>query len=248
MVGGTGREGEVVWLLHHPLREALHQRVRVPLPGFLHGCRVYNIFHSRMKKLPGISINSLIGLLILTSCTTTGSSVTPVTITLFPQPTATEVRILPTPASPGDSITWQNLQVTVDQTETSQDFVTEFGSTRNPSPGMKFMWVHIQLKNVGRIEVNVPQLEHYSVLYAATELKPTYGHRQGYMDYSTLGPILFPDQEADGWIRFDIPATAESQDLLCVFLPESSQIGTTFSSPNYPYSKDKPTYVWKCEQ
>jgi hypothetical protein len=156
------------------------------------------------------------------------------------------VRILPTPASPGDSIVWRDMQVIMDQLEITDEFITEFGSRRIPSPGMKFMWAHIQLKNVGQIEIEVPQIEHFSVLYAATELKPTYGHRQEYKDYSTLGPILFPDQQADGWIRFDIPATAELRDMLCVFIPESAQIGTTFSSPNYPYSEDKPTYVWKC--
>ena len=58
------------------------------------------------------------------------------------------------------------------------------------------MWVHVQLKNVGQIEVEVPILEHFSVLYAATEIKPTYGHRQGFTEYSTLGPILFPNQAA----------------------------------------------------
>jgi hypothetical protein len=213
---------------------------------FWQGCRVYNVFISRMKKLPGVLLNTLIGLFLLTGCSSSGESVTPVTVTLFPLPTATEVRILPTPAAPGDSILWRDLQVTMDQIETTQDFITEFGSTRIPSPGMKFMWVHIQLKNVGQIEIDIPQIEHFSVLYAATEIKPTYGHRQGNKDYSTLGPKLFPDQDVDGWIRFDIPATAELKDLLCVFLPESSQIGTAFSSPNYPYSEDKPTYVWKC--
>ena len=183
---------------------------------------------------------------MLAACSSSGEPVTPVTITVPPQPTATEVRILPTPSSPGDSIIWQDLQVTMDQIETTDDFITEFGSQRIPSPGMKFMWVHIQLKNVGQIEIEIPQIEHFSVLYAATELKPTYGHRQKYTEYATLGPILFPDQEGDGWIRFDIPATAELKDMLCVFIPESAQIGTTFSSPNYPYSEDKPTYVWKC--
>ena len=198
-----------------------------------------------MKKLSCIPLIYLIGLLILTACTTTSASVTPVAVTLFPQPTATEVRILPTSSSPGDPITWRNLQVNMDQIETTEEYITEFGSTRNPPAGMKFMWAHIQLKNVGQIEIDTPQLENFSVLYAGTELKPTYGHRQGYKDYSTLGSVLFPDQEADAWIRFDIPIAAELKDLLCVFLPESSQVGTTFSSPNYPYS-DKPTYVWKC--
>jgi hypothetical protein len=199
-----------------------------------------------MKKLPGNSLKHLIGLLILTACSSGKEPVAPVTITALPQPTATEVRILPTPASPGDSILWRDLQVTMAQTETTDDFITNFGSTRKPSPGMKFMWVHVQLTNMGRIEIEVPILEHFSVLYAAVELKPTYGYRQGYTEYSTLGPILFPDQSADGWIRFDIPAAAELTDLLCVFIPESAQIGSTISSPNYPYSEDKPTFVWKC--
>ena len=199
-----------------------------------------------MKKLTGILLNNLVGLLILTACSTSGESVTPVAITLFPQPTPTEVRILPTPSSPGDSITWRDLQVTMGQIEITEDFITEFGSTRSPSPGMKFMWVHIQLKNAGQVEIDTPQLENYSVLYAATELKPTYGHRQGYKEYSTLDSVLFPEQETDAWIRFDIPVAAELTDLLCVFLPESSQVGVSFSSPNYPYSENKPTYVWKC--
>ena len=108
------------------------------------------------------------------------------------------------------------------------------------------MWVHIQLKNAGKIEVKIPILENFSVLYAATEIKPSYGYRQNYAEYSTLEPMLFPDQTTDGWIRFDIPDTAELTDLLCVFLPESAQIGSTIPSPNYPYSDDKPTYVWKC--
>lgn len=201
-----------------------------------------------MKKPLSVVIKIWIGLLILTACSSSGESVTPVTATVPPQPTATQVKVLPTPASPGDAIIWRDMQVTIDQLEVTDDFINEFGSRRFPSAGMKLMWAHIQLKNVGQIEIEVPQIEHFSVLYAATELKPTYGHRQEYTDYSTLEPILFPDQEADGWIRFDIPATAELKDMLCVFIPESAQIGTTFSSPNYPYSEDKPTYVWKCSE
>jgi hypothetical protein len=208
------------------------------------GC--YNTFISCMKKLLSVLLKIWVGLFILTACSSGGESVIPTAVTARPQPTATQVRILPTPASPGDSIVWRNMQVTMDQLEITDEFITEFGSRRIPSPGMKFMWAHIQLKNVGQTEIEVPQIEHFSVLYAAIELKPTYGHRQEYKDYSTLGPILFPDQQVDGWIRFDIPATAELKDMLCVFIPESAQIGTTFSSPNYPYSEDKPTYVWKC--
>jgi hypothetical protein len=199
-----------------------------------------------MKKPPGIPLKSLVGLLLLTACSSTSEAVTPVAATALPQPTAPEIRILPTPASPGDSVTWRDLQVSMDQIETTEEFVTEFGSTRRPSVGMKFMWVHIQLRNVGQIELDVPRLENFSVLYAATEVKPTYGHRQGYKDYSTLALKLFPDQEADGWIRFDVPAEAELKDMLCVFIPESAQIGTSFTSPDYPYADGTPTFVWTC--
>jgi hypothetical protein len=197
-----------------------------------------------MKK---ILSTLLIGLLILTACSSAGkSSATPATVTASPQPTATEIKVLPTPSSPGDTIVWENMQVTMDQLEVTQDYVTDFGSTRSPSVGQKFLWVHIRLKTTGQIEIDVPLAEHFSVLYAATELKPSYGHRAGYADYTALGPVIFPDQELDGWIRFDIPTTAELKDLRFVFIPESSQVGTSFSSPNYPYADDKPTYVWKC--
>jgi hypothetical protein len=132
------------------------------------------------------------------------------------------------------------------QLEITQDYVTDYDSTRIPPAGQKFLWVHVQLKNTGQIEMEVPLSEHFSVLYAATELKPTYGHRKGYAEYTVLERVIFPNQQLAGWLRFDIPATAEMRDLRFVFLPESSQVGTSFSSPNYPYAEDKPTYVWKC--
>jgi len=218
---------------------------RISVGDLLFSFECYNNFVSCMKNLSSVLLSNLIGLFILAACSSSGEAVTPVPVTASAQPTATEVKILPTPASPGDSSTWQNLQATMAQVEISEDFVTEYGTTRIPSAGMKFMWVHVQLKNVGQAEVDMPTLENFSVLYAATELKPTYGHRQGYKDYSTLEPALVPDHEADAWLRFDIPAEAELTDLRFVFLPTSSQVGASFSSPNYPYS-DKPTYVWQC--
>jgi hypothetical protein len=168
----------------------------------------------------------------------------PLAATPFPQPTATASIQIPTPSSPGNSITWDNLQVTMLEYEVTKQYTTDFGSTRLPPDGGKFLWVHIGLKNTGQVQMDVPLGEHYSVLYAAAELKPTYGHRQGYTDYTTLGPLIFPDQRQDGWLRFDIPAAAQMNELLFVFLPESSQVGASYSSPNYPYADDKPTYVW----
>ena len=194
-----------------------------------------------LKKITG---TLFVGLLILTACESAPE--TSAIATLIPQPTATAIKILPTPSSPGDSIQWGNLQVTLSQLEVTQDYVTEYDTTRIPPAGDKFLWVHIQLKNTGQVEMNMPLLENYSVLYAATELKPTYGHRKDHIEYTTLDSVIFPNHELDGWLRFDIPAEAEFKNLRFVFLPESSHVGVSFSSPNYPYSEDKPTYVWNC--
>ncbi len=191
-----------------------------------------------MKKI----INVLFGLVILTAC----SSAESVTITSSPQPTPTAVQILPTPFSSGNFILSQGLQVTLQQSEITEDFITEFGTTRIPSVGDKFMWVHVQLKNISQNEIDIPLPEHFSVLYAETELKPTYGHRKDHADYFALGSVIFPDHEVDAWLRFDIPIAAELNNLRFVFLPESSQVGVLFSSPSYPYAEDHPTYVWNC--
>lgn len=185
--------------------------------------------------------------ILFTACASAEQTVkTPVLSTALPQTIQTEARILPTPSSPDDSITWDDLQVSMDRLELTQEYVTNFGSTRIPPAGSKFLWVHVRMKNTGSVEMEVPLAEHFSVLYAAIELKPTYGHRAGYVDYTTLGTVIFPGQGLDGWLRFDIPTTAELSDLRFVFLPESSQVGASYNSPNYPYADDKPTYVWNC--
>lgn len=189
-----------------------------------------------------ISIIFVIGSIILTAC-----SSAPVLTTPSPQLAATAIKEFPTASSPGNSISWDQLQVTMDQLEITQDYLTDYGSSRIPTEGNKFLWVHIRLKNTGQIEMDVPLPEHFSILYAAVELKPTYGHRAEYTDYTTVGPTIFPNQDLDGWLRFDVPAAAELRDLRFVFLPESSQVGASFTSPNYPYADDKPTYVWKCQ-
>jgi hypothetical protein len=198
-----------------------------------------------MKQTIGILF---FGLFVLASCFPTGgSSTTPASITALPQPTATEVRVLPTPSLPGDSVIWRSLQVSMDQVEITDRFITEFGTQRLPSDGRKFLWVHVLLKNVGESEIVLPVPENFSVLYAESEFKPVYGHRQGYADYTDLVSTLFPSHELDAWLRFDIPNTADLKDLWFVFLPESAQVAVSPSSPNYPYSENKPTYVWNCE-
>ena len=190
----------------------------------------------------------LFGLIVLTACTTKNESqaihTTP-TATQTPLPTSTTTP-LPTASSPNDTITWDDLQVTMDQLEITDEYTTDFGSTRTPPAGKKFLWVHVRLKNTSQVEMDIPVFEHYSILYAAIEIKPIYGHRNGYVDYTTLGTTIFPNQELDGWLRFDIPSIAELKEMRFVFLPESAQVGVSYSSPSYPYADDKPTYVWDC--
>lgn len=200
-----------------------------------------------MKKISSIP---LVGLFFLTACTAQNVvTAVPVvaTTTQTPLPTSTPT-LLPTPSSLSDSILWDSLQVSMDELNITSEYTTDFGSTRNPPAGKKILWVHIQLKNTGVVELNMPLLENFSILYAATEIKPIYGHRNGYVDFTTLGSTIFPDQELDGWLRFDIPSTADLKDMRFVFLPESAQVGTSYSSPSYPYADDKPTYVWDLER
>jgi hypothetical protein len=186
-------------------------------------------------------------LFLLTACASTDEAPTkPVEPTALLQPTATVTRSFPTPSSPGDPILWRDLQVSMDQPEMTETFINEFGSQRVPSAGTKFFWIHVTLENSGTEEILLPESENFSVLYAESEFKPIYGHRQGYTDYTDLGSTLFPGQQLDAWIRFDIPGEADLNELWFVFLPTSGQVGVSPSSPHYPYSENKPTYVWKC--
>jgi len=189
-----------------------------------------------------ISRTLIVGLLVITACSTTSQ---PSGIPT-PQPTATEVKVFPTASSTNDSIMWEDLQVTMDRLEVTDEYVTEFGSTRIPPAGNKFLWVHVRLKNTGQTEMDVPISEHFSILYAAIELKPSYGYHAEYRDYTSLVPVIFPDQELDGWLRFDIPIAAELRELRFVFIPESNQVGASYNSPNYPYAENRQTYVWNC--
>jgi hypothetical protein len=196
-----------------------------------------------MIHIKVISNVLLPGLFVLAACSSTnGLSSTPIAL---PQPTATVTRVFPTPSSPGDPVVWRDLQVRMDPPEITDTFVNEFGSQRVPSSGGKFLWIHLALENIGTEEILLPESENFSVLYAESEFKPIYGHRQGYTDYTDLGSTLFPGQQLDAWLRFDIPVEADLNELWFVFLPTSAQVGVSPSSPHYPYAENKPTYVWK---
>src|SRR5574341_976782 len=98
---------------------------------------------SPMKKLP---VLLLTGLFILTACTREPeTATTPVSAPPSPALTPTETKPQPPPSSPGDSIIWENLQVTLDQLEITEDYSTNYRSRRVPPAGKKFLWVHIRL-------------------------------------------------------------------------------------------------------
>ncbi|MGB8983598.1 MAG: hypothetical protein WCC12_17145, partial [Anaerolineales bacterium] len=131
-----------------------------------------------------------LGLFLLTACSPGMESTAAPTAS--PQPTATA---LPTPSAPGGAIVWRDLQVSMDRAEITDSFVTEFGTQRLPTGDNRFLWIHVRLENVGAGEIRLPVSENFSVLYAETEIKPVYGHRQGYADYTDVGSPLFPWQE-----------------------------------------------------
>ena len=143
---------------------------------------------------------------------------------------------------------FNNLQVSMLGAEISGNYVTEFGTQRKPTQGRIFLWIHVQLENTGQANLNLPTVEHFSALYAATEFKPAYGHRQGYPEYTALGPTLFPGQKVDAWLRFDLPAAAELNDVWFIFMPRSFQVGVPASVPTFPWGGQHPIYVWFCER
>jgi hypothetical protein len=142
-------------------------------------------------------------------------------------------------------VIYDDLQVVMSQVEFTTSYLTEYGSTREPPAGKRFLWIHISLKNIGDGARDLPAPEHFSVLNGATEFKSTYGHRKDYTDYMALTKNMIQGQDVNAWLRFDIPAALEIKDLWFAFLPESVQVSVGFSSSDYPWG-DLPIYLWKC--
>lgn len=198
-----------------------------------------------MKTRWILLLSSLLGLLICTACGSAGTPIIPSPVpSASPQPTVV-YKSLPTPVSPGQTVVYDDLQVAMSQAEITTSYPTEYGSTREPPAGMKFLWIRILLKNLGQEERDLPAPEHFIVLNGETEYQSIYGHRQDHADYMALTTNMIQGQEVDAWLRFDIPADLELQDLWFAFLPKSSQISVGFSSSDYPWA-DNPIYLWTC--
>jgi len=186
----------------------------------------------------------LFGLLIFSACNS-ASRPAPTPVSSATPRTAVEGKALPTPVSPGQRVVYEDLQVAMSGAEITTGYLTEYGSTREPPAGKRFLWIHIILQNIGQNERNLPAPEHFSALYGTTEFKPTYGHRKDYADYMALTAGMVQGQDVNAWLRFDIPAAVELKDLWFAFLPESSQVSVGFSSSEYPWG-DHPIYLWMC--
>ena len=194
-----------------------------------------------MKK---ISALPLIGLLILTACVSSNASPT-APATPSPQPDATEIKILPTPVSPGKMVVYKELEVVMLEAEITTSYINEYGSNREAPAGKKLLWIHLTIKNIGEKDQVLPASEHYSVLNGTVEYKSIYGRRQDHADYMTLTTSLVQGQAVDAWLRFDIPVAMELQDFIFAFLPESSQVSIVPSTSGSSWA-DHPTYLWMC--
>lgn len=197
-----------------------------------------------MKKKLMFLLSCLFGLLIVTSCNSSGGAVVP-TPTPSSTPQAAGDYIVPIPISPGQMIVHDELQVVMEEAEITPVYITEYGTTREPPPGKNFIWIHVLLKNIGQREKALPVSEHFSVLNTSTEFKPTYGHRKDHMDYMILTPILAQGQEVDAWLRFDIPAAMDLKQFMFAFLPDSSQVSIIVPSSGSSWA-DHPIYLWTC--
>jgi len=199
-----------------------------------------------MKKAFSSLLIYLLGLLTITACSSISSGI----VVPTPIPSATplvtaEHKSLPTPVSSGQMIMYNDLLVTMDQAEITGSYLTEFGSNREPTGNIKFLWIHIVLKNMGQKDQELPASEHFSVLSGTTEFKSAYGYRKDYADYMALNMVLKQGMGVDAWLRFDIPADQKLTDLTVAFLPESTQVSFGFSSNEYPWA-DHPIYLWNC--
>jgi hypothetical protein len=194
-----------------------------------------------MKK--SLLLSGLLGWLFLAACNAASQPVPRPVPSATPR--ATVETDFPTPIPPGQTVVYADFQVEMRAAELTAAYLTEYGSQREPPAGGKFLWVHLLLTNTGQREQKLPAPEHFSALYGGTEFKPGYGHRQSHADYTLLKPIIYPGQEVDAWLRFEVPTAAELKDLQFVFLPESFQISVAFSPGEYPWG-DHPIYLWTC--
>ena len=169
----------------------------------------------------------------------------PTLINATSAPEPTQVRPLPTPMPAGQTIEYNGLRVNMIQTEITSGYDTEFGYRREPTQGVNFLWVNIQIENSGSSQQSLPAIEHFSAVYGTKEVKPAYGHRKDHTDYTSLKTVLLPAQKVTAWLRFDIPASAGMKELWFAYLPDSLRVSFEFPVSGYGWA-DHPEFFWLC--
>ena len=200
-----------------------------------------------MRKRLVFLLCTFLGALLMGSCNSTGETTSPTPgPTVMPMATAVDTS-LPAPIPCGQMIIYHDLQVTMDQAGITDSYISEYGSSREPSAGSQFLWIRVSIKNMGQQDQSLPAAENFSALLNSAEFKPGYGHRQDHTDYTTLNVVIKQGAEAQAWLRFDIPAAADLKDVMFAYLPESTRISVGFSSDKYAWA-DHPFYLWACGQ
>ena len=197
-----------------------------------------------MQTILRFLVHIFIFLLAVVGCAP-GVASAPALVNATSTPQPTQVRALPTALPSGQSLEYQGLRVSMPQAGITGGYDTEFGYRREPTSGLEFLWVNLLLENTGAGQQNLPALEHFSAVYGSNEFKPAYGHRKDHPDYTSLKPVLLPDQKVDAWLRFDIPAGVELKYLRFAYLPDSLRVNFDFPTSGYAWA-DHPEFFWLC--
>jgi hypothetical protein len=201
---------------------------------------------TREKNFSFFILGGLACLLGLPACVPGSLPAAPTVSSATSAPIPTQVFHLPTSIPGGQAVTYHNLRLTMNQAEITTGYETEYGIRREPTQGEKFLWVEIQLENISSSVQNLPDIDHFSAVFGASEFKPAYGHRKDYPDYVALDPELYEGQKSNVWLRFDIPSEAALKDLRFVYLPDSLQVNLSVPQDGYSWA-DHPQFFWECE-
>jgi len=92
-----------------------------------------------MKKTLMLVMSSIFGMLMITACNSGSGPVIPSpTFSLTLQATV-EIKSMPTPMSPVQMIVYDDLQVVMSEAEITTNYLTEYGSSREPPAGKKIV-------------------------------------------------------------------------------------------------------------
>jgi len=148
------------------------------------------------------------------------------------------------PLLPTEKIVYGDLEIAMDDHEILGEYTTEFSRIETPPEATKFVWVHITVKNIGTGAGKVPHFIRFDLFYDGTEIEAMYGHRQDFPDYADQNfsdDRIQPSQSREGWLRFIVPSSADSSDLLFAFDGSS----TAFVSGTPYVVEGQHAYFWK---